>query len=81
MPGYEVTTWYSFVAPSGTPKAVVDRLNKEISAIVESPEMKKKLQEQGVDADAMTPEELAALFRSETAKWAKVIRDMKIQPE
>ena len=81
VPGYEVTTWYSFVAPSGTPKAVVDRLNKEISAIVESPEMKKKLQEQGVDADAMTPEELAALFRSETAKWAKVIRDMKIQPE
>jgi tripartite-type tricarboxylate transporter receptor subunit TctC len=81
VPGYEVATWYSFVAPAGTPKAVVDRLNKEISAIVESPEMKKKLQEQGVDADAMTPDELAALFRSETAKWGKVIRDMKIQPE
>ena len=81
VPGYEVTTWYSFVAPAGTPKAVVDRLNKEISAIVESPEMKKKLREQGVDADAMTPEELTGLFRSETAKWGKVIRDMKIQPE
>jgi tripartite-type tricarboxylate transporter receptor subunit TctC len=81
VPGYEVTTWYSFVAPAGTPKAIVDRLNKEISAIVESPEMKKKLQEQGVDADAMTPEALGTLFRSETAKWGKVIRDMKIQPE
>ena len=81
VPGYEVTTWYSFIAPAGTPKAVVDRLNKEISAIVESPEMKKKLQEQGVEADAMTHDELVALFRNETAKWAKVIRDMKIQPE
>jgi tripartite-type tricarboxylate transporter receptor subunit TctC len=81
VPGYDVTTWYSFVAPAGTPKAVIDRLNKEISAIVESPEMKKKLQEQGVDADAMTPGELAALFRSETAKWARVIKDSKIQPE
>ncbi len=81
VPGYEVTTWYSFVAPAGTPKAVVDRLNKEISAIVESPEMKKKLQEQGVDAEAMTHEELTALFKSEAAKWGKVIRDMKIQPE
>ena len=81
VPGYEVTTWYSFVAPAGTPRAVVDRLNKEISAIVESPEMKKKLQEQGVDADAMTHEELTALFKSETAKWGKVIRDMKVQPE
>ena len=81
VPGYDVTTWYSFVAPAGTPKAVVDKLNKEISAIVEGPEMKKKLQEQGVDADAMTPDELGTLFKAETAKWAKVIREMKIQPE
>jgi tripartite-type tricarboxylate transporter receptor subunit TctC len=81
VPGYEVTTWYSFVAPAGTPKAVVERLNREISAIIESPEMRKKLQEQGVEADPMTPDELGALFRSESAKWSKAIRDMKIQPE
>ena len=81
VPGYEVTTWYSFVAPAGTPKAAIDRLNREISAIVESPEMKKKLQEQGVEADPMTPDELAALFKGETAKWAKVIKDSKIQAE
>jgi tripartite-type tricarboxylate transporter receptor subunit TctC len=81
VPGYVVTTWYSFIAPAGTPKAVVDKLNREISAIVESAAMKKKLQEQGVEADAMTPGELAALFKSETAKWAKVIKDAKIQAE
>jgi tripartite-type tricarboxylate transporter receptor subunit TctC len=81
VPGYEVTTWYSFVAPKGTPQAVVDKLNREISAIVESPQMKEKLKEQGLEADAMKPAELAALFKSESAKWAKVIKDVKIQPE
>lgn len=81
VPGYEVTTWYSFVAPAGTPKPVIDRLNKEITEIVESPEMKKRLQDQGVEAEAMTSDELAALFKSESAKWARVIRDAKIQPE
>ena len=43
--------------------------------------MKKKLQEQGVEADAMTPVEMATLFKSESAKWAKVIKDSKIQAE
>ena len=81
VPGYEVTTWYSFVAPAGTPKAVVERLNREISAIVEAPEMKERLKDQGLEADAMKPEELAALFRKESAKWAKVIKDSRIQPE
>jgi tripartite-type tricarboxylate transporter receptor subunit TctC len=81
VPGYEVTTWYSFVAPAGTPQPVIDKLNREISAIVESAEMKEKLKGQGLEADAMKPDELAALFKSETAKWAKVIRDAKIQPE
>ena len=81
VPGYEVTTWYSFVAPAGTPAAVIDRLNREISGIVTNPEMKKKLADQGVEADAMTPAELAALFKSETVKWSKVIKGAKIQPE
>lgn len=81
VPGYEVTTWYSFVAPAGTPQPVIDKLNREISAIVESPQIKERLKEQGLEADAMKPAELAALFKSETAKWAKVIKDAKIQPE
>jgi tripartite-type tricarboxylate transporter receptor subunit TctC len=81
VPGYEVTTWYSFVAPAGTPKPVIEKLNREISAIVESPQVKEKLREQGLEADAMKPDELGKLFRSETDKWAKVIRDSKIAPE
>ena len=81
VPGYEVTTWYSFVAPAGTPQAVVDRLNKEISEIVSTPAMQEKLRGQGLEPDAMTPDEIASLFKSETAKWAKVIKDAKIQQE
>ena len=81
VPGYEVTTWYSVVAPAGTPQAVVEKLNREISAIVQSPEMREKLKGQGLEADAMSPAELASLYRSETAKWAKVIRDAKIAVE
>jgi tripartite-type tricarboxylate transporter receptor subunit TctC len=81
LKGYEVVTWYSFVAPAGTPRAVVERLNREISAIVESPAVREKLREQGLEADAMKPEELAKLYQSETAKWAKVIRDAKIATE
>ena len=82
VPGYEVTTWYSFVAPAGTPAAIVERLNREISAIVEAPEMKEKLRShQGLEADAMKPDELGRLFQSETTKWAKVIKDAKIQAE
>jgi tripartite-type tricarboxylate transporter receptor subunit TctC len=81
VPGYEVTTWYSFVAPAGTPKPVLDRLNKEISEIVNTPAMQEKLRGQGLVPDAMTTDEVASLFRTETAKWAKVIKDAKIQPE
>jgi tripartite-type tricarboxylate transporter receptor subunit TctC len=81
VPGYEVTTWYSVVAPAGTPQPVVDKLNREISAIVQSAEMREKLKGQGLEADAMSPAELASLYRNETAKWAKVIRDAKIVVE
>lgn len=81
VPGYEVTTWYSFVAPAGTPRPVVDLLNREISAIVNTPDMQARLRAAGLEPEAMTPEELGALFRSESAKWAKVIDDAKIPAE
>jgi tripartite-type tricarboxylate transporter receptor subunit TctC len=81
LPGYEVTTWYSFVAPAGTPPAAVDRLNREIKAILALPEVRQKLAQQGVEPDAMSPAELAKLYTAESAKWAKVIRDAKIERE
>jgi len=81
VPGYEVTTWYSFVTPAGTPRAVIEKLNQEIDAILEMPEIKERLKVQGVEADPMKPDDIAALFKSESAKWAKVIKDARIKPE
>jgi tripartite-type tricarboxylate transporter receptor subunit TctC len=59
----------------------VDKLNREIVAITESPAIREKLREQGVEADAMTPAQLGAHLQKEHDRWAKVIRDAKIQPE
>jgi tripartite-type tricarboxylate transporter receptor subunit TctC len=81
LPGYEVTTWYSFVAPTGTPAAVVQLLNREINAVLGLPDVRQQLAHQGVEPDAMSPAELGKLYASESAKWAKVIRDAKIAPE
>jgi tripartite-type tricarboxylate transporter receptor subunit TctC len=81
VPGYEVTTWYSFVAPAGTPKDVVEKLNHEISAIVSSPEIREKLKGQGVEASPMKPAELGELFQKESAKWAAVIREGGIKAD
>ena len=81
LSGYVVTTWYSLVAPKGTPKEVVDRLNHEINAIVKEPDVAKQLHDRGVDVDPMTPEELAQHIRKEAATWAKVARDAKMKAE
>jgi tripartite-type tricarboxylate transporter receptor subunit TctC len=81
VPGYEVVTWYSLVAPAGTPREAIERLNREIAAILEMPGIRDKLKSQGVEPDAMKTAELAALYRAENAKWGKVIREAKIQPE
>ena len=81
VPGYVVTTWYSLVAPKGTPKEVVERLNREINAILTKPEIARQLHERGLEADTMTPDELGQHLKKEAATWAKVARDAKLKPE
>ncbi|HXS53417.1 MAG TPA: tripartite tricarboxylate transporter substrate binding protein [Usitatibacter sp.] len=81
LPGYRVTTWYSFVAPKGTPAPVVELLNREVNEIVKEPDVADKLQKRGVTSDPMTIGELEAHYKTEAARWAKVARDAKIQPE
>jgi len=81
LPGYVVTTWYSLVAPKGTPREIVERLNREINAVVTKPEVAKQLHERGLEADTMTPDELGQHLKREAATWAKVARDAKLKPE
>jgi tripartite-type tricarboxylate transporter receptor subunit TctC len=81
VPGYVVTTWYSLVAPKGTPKEIVDRLNREVNAILVKPDIAKQLHDRGLDADTMSPEELGQHLRKEADIWAKVARDAKLKAE
>ena len=74
LPDFEVTTWYGVLAPAGTPRPVLARLNSELAKILYSPDMKDKLNAIGADPVTSTPDEFAAYLRQETAKWADVVR-------
>ena len=75
VPGFEASTWHGMVVPTGTPRAVIARLNSEVNAILEQPDLRKLLVNQGAQIQGGTPERFAAYIKSEVPKWAKVIRD------
>ena len=75
LAGYDSTSWNAIFAPAGTPKDVVDRLNRELNAILGTPETRKFFADQGAEAGGGTPDQLAAFVRAETAKWSKVVKD------
>jgi tripartite-type tricarboxylate transporter receptor subunit TctC len=79
--GYEASAWNGVAAPAKTPRPIIDRLSREINAIVAMPEVKLRLQELGVDARGSTPEALRDLLVSETAKWKSVIERAKIEKQ
>src|SRR5687767_8482022 len=81
LPGYEVTQWYGILVPAGTPKDIVARLHKEISGAVANPKNTQALVRLGTQPVSTTPEEFAAFIRSETAKYAKVIKAAGLAPE
>ncbi|MBX9812330.1 MAG: tripartite tricarboxylate transporter substrate binding protein [Burkholderiales bacterium] len=74
VPGYEATQWYGVLAPAGTPKAVVARLNKEIVSALQTAPMQERLAADGSEPLASTPEEFFAFIKSEIARWAPVIK-------
>jgi len=73
VPGYDVSSWYGLLAPAGTPAATVARLQREIVKVLRLPDISEKLMAQGLDLVGNTPEEFAAILKSEIAKWAKVV--------
>ena len=74
VPGYETGSWYGITAPAGTPRAVVSRLNKEITTVLGTPDFREQLLNAGADPMQTTPEQFAAYVQIEIAKWAKVIK-------
>ena len=81
VPGYEMNPWYGLLAPAGTPRAVIARLNSEVSRIVRSADMREKLAAQGAEPGGGTPEDYAALIRADIALYARVIKEAGIKPE
>jgi len=74
LPGYEANNWYGVLAPAKTPRAIVERLNREIVRILNTQSVKDMLFKQGLDASPSTPQEFSAYIKSEIAKWAKVVK-------
>ena len=79
LPGFEAEIWYGILAPAGTPKDIVQRLSSEIAKAVATPELKKRIASEGMEPFVTNPEEVAALMRSDFAKYAKIIKAAKIK--
>jgi len=78
---FEVTTWYGVLAPAGTPRNVVSRLNAELGKIMHSPELKEKLAATGTEPLTSTPEEFADYIKREIAKWGEVVRKAGVKAD
>jgi tripartite-type tricarboxylate transporter receptor subunit TctC len=74
LPGFEALAWNGVLVPSGTPRAVVERLNREMNAALQAADVRQKLNGAGLDPVGGTPEEFGRLIRSESDKWGPVIR-------
>ena len=78
LKGFDIQTWYGILAPAGTPPAVLAKLNTEMLKIIKSPEFVQKMRDAGCEPLGSTPAEMAARISSETAKFAKIVRDGKL---
>ena len=72
--GYDVNPWFGISAPAGTPRPVIERLNAEFGKALKSPDVVKRLTEQGIEIIAGTPEEYTAFIKAETARWGAVVK-------
>jgi tripartite-type tricarboxylate transporter receptor subunit TctC len=81
VPGFESYNWQGVIAPAGTPRAIVERLNREINAILTQPASRNLIASTGSEVGGGTPEAFGALIRNETEKWGKIVRQAGIKPE
>ncbi len=81
VPGYEATIWLGIMAPAGTPKAIVDKLNAEINKAINRPDLKAAWDAQGAVPLVMTPSEFDAYLRKDIEKWGQVVKASGLQPQ
>ena len=81
VPGYEVSVWFGILAPAGTPRDIVQRLNAEMVKIIRSPEITDRFARAGVEPVASTPEYFSDFLKAEVTRWAKVVQDANIKAD
>ncbi len=81
LPGFEAANWYGILTTARTPRAIVDKLNRELVRIVASPDVGEKFSAQGADPETLSPADFERFIKAEIVKWAKVVRDAGIKPE
>ena len=81
VPGYELSVWFGVLAPAGTPRDIIARLNTEIVKVLNAPEVKDRFAKQGVEVRTSTPEQFGEFLRAEVSRWAKVVQDANIKAD
>ena len=79
LPGFELVTWYAVFAPTGTPAAIVNRLNAEIAKVLRDPDIQKRFSEQGLETTHMTPQELKRYTENDVSRWTRLIKAANIK--
>ena len=79
LPGFDVSLWYSILAPAGTPRPIVARLSAEVEKALNSPENRQRLAQQGFEVSYLNPDEMSALIKRDLARWQKSIRDIGLK--
>lgn len=78
-PGFELNAWFGLVGPAGTPAAIVNRLNAEVGKILNDPAIRERMESDGTVLFTSTPEEFAALIKSDAARWAAIVKQFGIR--
>jgi len=81
FPGFEVISWFGLLAPTATPVVIIDKVHAELERIVANADTRERIAQLGLEASVNSPEEFAVVIKTDTAKWAKVIRAANIKPE
>jgi len=79
VPGYDIAVWYGVVAPAGTPKEIIAKLNGEIVRVLAAPDFRQRIIGEAVEPIGSTPEQFAEYIRTEMTKWAKVVKEAKVK--
>jgi tripartite-type tricarboxylate transporter receptor subunit TctC len=81
LPGFEAGAWYGVLAPAATPRALVERLNGELTRILKLPDVQQRLRGEAYEVIADTPDQFAAVIRAEIAKWAPIVKQAGLRAE